>query len=63
MAKREYLNDFHKQWNEACMMERESTRSKRYSHECAKAQSERMEALIKKQEEEEREAKRKGKNS
>ena len=54
MAKREYLNEFHKQWNEACEKENEQVKSKRYSHEYAKAQIERMEALVKKQAEEEK---------
>ncbi len=39
MAEREYLNEFHKQWNEACEKENERMKSKRYSHEYAKAQS------------------------
>ena len=63
MAEREYLNEFHKQWNEACEKENERIKSKRYSHEYAKAQSERLEALVEKQEEEERKTKRKKKNS
>lgn len=62
IAEREYLNEFHKQWNEACTKTNERMKSKRYSHEYVKAQSERLEALIKKQEEE-RKAKRKKKNS
>ena len=63
MAEREYLNEFHKQWNEACEKENERMKLKRYSHEYLKAQSERLEKLIKKQEEEERKTKRKKKNS
>ena len=38
-------------------------KSKRYTHEYLKAQSERLEKLIKKQEEEERKTRRKKKNS
>ncbi len=63
MAEREYLNEFHKQWNEACEKTNERMKSKHFTHEYAKAQSERLEALVKKQEEEERKTKRKKKNS
>ena len=40
----EYLNDFHKKWNEACLRERERTKSMHFTHEYAKAQSDRLEA-------------------
>ena len=45
----EYRNDFHKQWTEACMKERERTQSMIFSAEYARAQSLRMEAVIKKE--------------
>ncbi len=47
----EYLNDFHREWNERCMKERERTLSMRFSHEYAKAQSERMNELVRQEEE------------
>lgn len=46
-----YLNDFHRQWNERCMRENERVKSMRFSHEYAKAQSERMKELIRQEEE------------
>ena len=48
----EYLNDFHKKWNEACMRERERTRSMHFSREYAKAQSDRLEVHCRMSEEE-----------
>ena len=45
----EYINEFHKQWNEACMKERERTQSMAFSAEYLRAQSQRMDALIKKE--------------
>ena len=48
----EYLNDFHKKWNEACMRERERTQSMHFSHEYAKAQSDRLDAHCRMSEEE-----------
>ena len=47
----EYLNDFHKKWNEACMKANEQTASMHYSAEFARAQSQRMDALVKQEEE------------
>lgn len=44
----EYINEFHKQWNEACMKERERTQSMIFSAEYLRAQSQRMDAVIKK---------------
>ena len=44
-----YRNEFHKQWNEACERENERIRSMRYSAEHARAQSLRMDAVIKKE--------------
>ena len=41
----EYLNEFHKKWNEACMRENERTQSLPCSHEYLKAQAQRLEAL------------------
>lgn len=46
-----YLNDFHRQWNERCMKERERTLSMRFSHEFLKAQSDRMNELVRQEEE------------
>lgn len=48
----EYINDFHKKWNEACMRERERTQSMSFSHEYAKAQSDRLEKHCRMSEEE-----------
>lgn len=39
----DYLNDFHKNWNEACVKENESKRSMHFSVEFLKAQSLRLE--------------------
>ena len=41
----EYINEFHKQWNEACLRTQERTSSMRFSHEFAKRQSERLAAI------------------
>ena len=41
-TERSYLNDFHRKWNEACMKENERVKSMHFSHEYAKAQSERL---------------------
>lgn len=38
----EYLNEFHKKWNEDCMKERERTQSMHFSHEYAMMQSRRL---------------------
>ena len=46
-----YLNDFHREWNERCMKTNEKIRSMRYTHEYLKAQSQRMDALVKAEEE------------
>lgn len=46
----EYLSEFHKQWNEACMKERERTLSMTFTAEYLRAQSQRMDALAKKTE-------------
>ena len=55
----DYLNDFHREWNERCMKERERTQSMRFTHEYAKAQSDRMNELVRKQEEELRKSRKK----
>jgi type IV secretory pathway VirB4 component len=55
-----YLNDFHREWDKACEKENERVRSMHFTHEYAKAQSERMNALVQKQREEKR---RKRKNA
>lgn len=46
-----YLNDFHKAWVERSREKRALRQSMRYSHEFAKAQSDRMNALVQKEEE------------
>ena len=46
LADDEYLTEFHKQWNEACVEERERTLSMHFSHEYAKAQSRRLESAV-----------------
>ena len=45
-----YLNDFHRKWNEECMKERERTLSMHFSHEFLKAQSDRMNELVRQEE-------------
>jgi hypothetical protein len=47
----EYRNDFHREWNERCVKERERTLSMRFSAEYLRAQSQRMNALVKQEEE------------
>lgn len=59
----EYLNEFHKKWNEDCMREVERTQSTRYSHEYLKAQSEKLERSWREIEAREKEQKRKRKSS
>ena len=49
-----YLNDFHREWDKACEKENERVQSMHFTHEYLKAQSERMNALVQKQREEER---------
>jgi len=41
----EYLNDFHRKWNEACMRSLERQKSMHFSHEYAKQQSEALAEL------------------
>jgi glycosylphosphatidylinositol transamidase (GPIT) subunit GPI8 len=55
-----FLNDFHREHYYACEKENERVQSMHFTHEYAKAQSERMNALVQKQREEER---RKRKNA
>lgn len=38
----EYLNDFHRRWNEACMVTCERTKSMRFTHEYAKEKSRKL---------------------
>ena len=45
----EYLNEFHKQWNEACRKERERTQALCFSVEYLRAQSQRLKAVIEKE--------------
>jgi hypothetical protein len=42
----EYLTDFHKQWNEACVKELVRTKSMRFTAEYARAQSRRLESAV-----------------
>ena len=46
----EYINEFHKQWNEACMKERERTLSMTFTWEYLRTQSKRLDALVKRNE-------------
>jgi hypothetical protein len=46
----EYINEFHKQWNEACMKELERTQALCFSVEYLRAQSKRLDALVKRNE-------------
>ena len=57
-----YLNDFHREHYRKCEEENARVASMRFSHEYAKAQSERMERLCREQSEKERLRRRK-KNS
>ena len=54
-----YQSDFHREWNEACMKERERTRHIRYTVEYLRAQTKRMDAQVKELEETEREKREK----
>ncbi|MDO4511811.1 MAG: hypothetical protein Q4B68_08350 [Bacteroidales bacterium] len=56
-----YINDFHREWNERCMVERRRTESMHFSHEFLKAQSMRMDELVRQQEEQERLERKKAK--
>lgn len=56
----EYLNEFHKQWNEDCMRENEIMQSMHYSAEYLREQSRRLQEQIQKEEDE---LQRKRKNS
>lgn len=42
----EYLTDFHKVWNEACVKERERTMSMHFTAEFATSQSRRLESVV-----------------
>ena len=56
-----YLNDFHREWNEQCMKENARVQSMRFSHAFMKAQSDRMNELVRMEEEKARaERKRNG---
>ena len=46
----EYINEFHKQWNEACMKERERTLSMTFTWKYLRTQSKRLDALVKRNE-------------
>ena len=46
-----YLNDFHRKWNEQCMQENARVLSMRFSHAYMKAASDRMNALVRQEEE------------
>ena len=54
-----YLNDFHREWNERCMKENARISSMRFSHEYMKAASDRMNELVRLEEERLRKEKRK----
>lgn len=45
----EYINEFHKQWNKACMKERERTQALCFSVEYLRAQSQCLKAVIEKE--------------
>ena len=45
----EYLNEFHKQWDETCMKERERTQAFCFSVEYLRAQSQCLNAVIEKE--------------
>ena len=46
-----YLNEFHRKWNEACMEENRRVQSICFSAEFARAQSQSLDALVKREEE------------
>jgi len=50
----EYLTDFHKQWNEACMRALEQMPLTRFSHEYLKEQSQKFAEKVRKAEEEQK---------
>lgn len=58
-----YLNDFHREWNERCMKANEEMQSMHFSHAFAKAQSERMAALVRKEREKQRSGRKSSSNS
>lgn len=60
---REYINEFHRQWNERCMVERQRTLSTSYSVEFPKAQSRRLAEQVRQEEEKIRAKGRKKKNT
>ena len=53
-----YINEFHRKHTEACERENERVRSMHFTAEFLRAQTKRMEELVRKQEEKEREQKR-----
>ena len=55
-----YINDFHREWNERCLETNEKTRLMHLSPEFLRAQSQRMNELVRQEEERLR---RKRKNS
>ena len=55
----DYLNDFHREWNERCMKENARVQATRYTAEQARAQCQRMKELVRKQEEELRKSRKK----
>lgn len=46
-----YLNDFHREWDERCLKENEAMKSRHFSAEYLRAQSQRMRELVRLQEE------------
>ena len=56
----DYLNDFHREWVERSRENRALRQSMCYSHAQAKAQSDRMNELVRKEEERLRRERRKG---
>lgn len=49
-----YLNDFHRQWNEACLKEIEEMHKTPFTPGRLRAQAERMERLVREQREQSR---------
>jgi hypothetical protein len=55
----DYLNDFHREWNERCMKENARVQATRYTAEQARAQCQRMKELVRKEKEELRKSRKK----
>lgn len=55
----DYLNDFHREWNERCLEADAKMPPMHFTHEFLKAQSDRMNELVRKEKEELRKSRKK----